>query len=254
MSVKTPTKTIEFLEAVVRDNAAMSPKQWKLLFQHPYRPDLPHDYTGPRAEVVDLRRKSVFEDWLSEAERRAERPLRWAGDRNSYSEALQGPEPDNYFDLELRLFRAHLRAIWEAAEDQWARDEARKALNEYASISRMSTVPREHPKGVTWNSELFEVITWLLGNCDRLKICANSDCKRRYFIRVTGYKYCSTDCRGEGDKNNHDKQRKAKSEANGPPRQQRTFSDKARQGIIDAQKRRWAKVRASKNGPKNNPA
>jgi hypothetical protein len=242
MPIAKPTKIIDFLHALVRGRNP-SDDQWKLLFQHPYRPELPHEYDGPKAVIVDIRRRDVFMDWLHEAKRRAAWPLRWDGDRNSYGEALQGPEPDNYFELELRLFRAHLRAIWEADHPE-ARAIALKAMLEYAAMPRTS---RELPgqSDVTWNSELFKVITWLVGNCDSLKICANGDCDKstRYFIRVTGYKYCSDECRGEGDSHNH-AARKAEREANGPPRQQRTYSDKAKQKIKGAQKKRWEKVRA----------
>jgi hypothetical protein len=247
----------EFLEVVVRDSSSID--NWKQLFPHPYRPEMPHEHHlyESKAVIVYLRRNDIFEYYLGAVERKAEETPRLGGDRNPYREALRDPRPTNYFTLEVALFRAHLRAIWEA-DTPVAQFQGLKALAEYAVSPRMAVVPPGQSSGPIWNSDMVQVATWLRENLDSLKICANSDCnkKTRYFIVGTGYKYCSVDCTGEGEANNRAK-RKAKLEALVPPQQNRTLSAEARQRIADAQKRRWAKAKgeaAPSNHEERSPA
>jgi hypothetical protein len=188
----------------------MFARKWAHLFPHPYRPDIPHACFGPELEVKtkirwikDERRSMFYDEWLPEVRRIARTEVERGYQFTPYHDALTEADHTDLYTLEISLFRAHLKILWEAEDGPW-RDVARKALVAYAAAPRipMDAIARNLPGQKLWNEDLWDVFSWIEKHPNKLKKCGYVNCAldTRLFVtesedgRRGRHKYCSEDC------------------------------------------------------------
>jgi len=153
--------------------------------------------------------------------------------------------PDEQFGLHVVIFRHKLRVIWAFAASGDAAGAERKRSHLYTESHRYFRKPSEKPTE-QWRFRLVSACAWLGSDLKKLEICQNSECQteNRYFIRRwSNHKYCCTECCQRADEIRRLEKRKLR-----PPKiPKRVLSDDGKRKIIEAQRKRWLRYRASKD-------
>lgn len=130
---------------------------------------------------------------------------RWRGPRGK----IPIEQPDSEYGYHVVIFRHQLRVIWEFADSGDLMKASEKCQQLYVDIHRYLRDSAEDNASEPWRgAQKLGCSLELKGLLHSLKLCENSTCESRYFIRHGRQRYCSIPCSAEAKAaRNHERKR-----------------------------------------------